>query len=141
MVDPDATVPSNCSADGAGLVSAVAGEPAHFTILKKDRSGQPRTRGVDHFYADVRGPGRWDCEIVDERDGSYSVTYVAKAAGSYQLDVGLAPMNGPIAGSPFSIVVAPGKPHAALATYVTECEPSRSSTISQSHRPGPRTSA
>ena len=60
MVDPDATVPSNCSADGAGLVSAIAGEPAHFTILKKDRSGQPRTRGVDHFYADVQGPGKWE---------------------------------------------------------------------------------
>ena len=50
----------------------------------------------------------------DERDGSYSVTYVAKAAGRYQLDVG-APMNGPIDGVAGDRRWPPGKPHAAAS--------------------------
>ena len=51
--------------------------------------------------------GIWDCKLKDKRDGSYSVTYTATVAGTYRLDVGLAPAFGPIAQSPFSIVVRP----------------------------------
>ena len=108
IVDSDVTRPENCHAEGLGLSSSEAGKAASFTIYKRDRHGQPRTRGVDHFYADVQGPGKWDCRIRDERDGSYVVTYTAKAAGTYRLDVGLAPNVGPIAQSPFTIVVKPG---------------------------------
>lgn len=152
VVDADQTRPEYCVAEGAGLTCAEAGDAATFVIHKRDRRGNPRTRGVDHFYADVQGPvshpsrmrvhahlnlrscslvlvhsvlcsapshpvfvilvlqGKWACTIKDRRDGSYSVAYTAKTAGIYRLDVGLAPNLGPIAHSPFSIVVLPSTP-------------------------------
>ena len=118
LVDPDQTRPEYCVAEGAGLTSAEAGKAATFTILKQDRHGNARTRGVDHFYADVQGPGKWDCRIKDERDGSFTVTYTAKTAGTYRLDVGLAPNAGPIASSPFTIVVRPSAPDPRTTTLV-----------------------
>lgn len=54
LVDADQTRPEYCVAEGAGLSAAEAGKPTTFTIYKQDRFGQPRTRGVDHFYADVQ---------------------------------------------------------------------------------------
>ena len=118
LVDADQTRPEYCVADGAGLSSAEAGKPTTFTIYKQDRFGNPRTRGVDHFYADVQGPGKWECRVKDERDGSYTVTYTAKVAGTYRLDVGLAPNVGPIAHSPFTIVVRPAPPDPRATTLV-----------------------
>lgn len=117
-VDSDQTRPENCVAEGAGLGAAEAGKATSFVIYKRDRHGAPRVRGVDHFYADVQGPGKWECKIRDERDGSYVVTYCARAAGTYRLDVGLAPNVGPIAGSPFTIVVRPGAPDPRTTTLV-----------------------
>jgi hypothetical protein len=117
-VDVDQTCPEYCIAEGAGLVSAEAGKPTSFTIYKRDRQGNPRMRGVDHFYADVQGPGKWECKIRDDRDGSYTVTYTAKAAGVYRLDVGLAPNAGPIAHSPFSITVRPAPADPRMTTLV-----------------------
>ena len=107
LVSPDATQPLQCSAEGAGLQGALAGQPASFMIYKKNRHGQPRLRGNDHFYADVKGPGRWDCQIKDNLDGSYTVTYVARASGAYTVAVGLAPNGGQIVGSPFEVPVRP----------------------------------
>ena len=63
VVDSDVTRPEDCVAEGSGLIGAEAGRASTFTILKRDRLGKPRTRGVDHFYADVQGPGKWECQI------------------------------------------------------------------------------
>lgn len=117
-VDSDQTRPENCHVEGSGLSGSEAGKAASFTIYKRDRHGHARTRGVDHFYADVQGPGKWECRIRDERDGSYVVTYTAKAAGTYRLDIGLAPNVGPIAHSPFTIVVKPAAPDPRTTTLV-----------------------
>ena len=117
-VDVDQTRPEFCIAEGAGLSHAEAGKAATFVIYKRDRNGHARTRGVDHFYADVQGPGKWDCKIKDQKDGSYAVTYTARAAGTYRLDVGLAPNAGPIAHSPFTIVVRSAAPDPRNTTLV-----------------------
>ena len=56
VVDVDQTTPEYCVAEGVGLTRAEAGKLASFTIYKRDHRGNPRTRGIDHFYADVQGP-------------------------------------------------------------------------------------
>ena len=79
-VDTDLTTPSYCIAKGEGLQNAIAGVQAGFIIYKRDRLGNPRTRGFDTFYANISGPGKWDMKMKDNKDGSYEVVYTVRVS-------------------------------------------------------------
>jgi filamin len=81
--------PSQSQAYGPGLNGAVGGEPAHFTIQARNKAGEKLTRGGDAFDVEVLGPDESpvDVKIVDNRDGTYGVTYHPEDPGKYKVDV------------------------------------------------------
>lgn len=78
-VQSNVTQPMNCVAEGPGLREAQAGMAATFTIFKRDPLGRVRTAGVDRFYADVSGPGKWDCRMKDNKVSVVRVVSVVRA--------------------------------------------------------------
>lgn len=81
----------NSHADGPGLNSGHVfdNEPAQFTIHAKDPKGNPLTQGGDDFKVDIHGPGHVAPKIVDNNDGTYTVTYDPTEPGDYKVDITL----------------------------------------------------
>jgi hypothetical protein len=97
---------SKSYAEGPGLIEAFDNEPAHFTIHAKDKNGNPRTDGGDPFEVKISGPEQVTPKVVDNNDGTYSVTYEAGKAGPYTIDVTLEGKH--IKDAPFHVNVKEG---------------------------------
>jgi len=81
----------NSYADGPGLTKGEVfdNEPAKFTIHAKDPKGNPLTQGGDDFKVDIHGPVPVHPHVVDNNDGTYTVTYDPTEAGDYKVDITL----------------------------------------------------
>jgi hypothetical protein len=111
-----AHVPS-CSASGPGLISAVAGEPAQFTVLTKSHLGRPigLTRmdelEVSVVVTSLCGTRREQCTSVIDRQGSapgqFAVTYTSLAVGNADISVRI--FGEHIPHSPFAVPIRPGR--------------------------------
>ena len=92
-------------ATGEGLISAVAGEEAMFTVLTNEIGLADKgllsvtVKGIQKMAA---------VTIKDNNDGTYAVTYVAPSPGAYI--VGIFYRNKSIKGSPFKINVESCEP-------------------------------
>lgn len=81
--------PFTSYAEGPGLEAGnKAGDPAKFTIYAKTPRGNPAPPG-DLFEVHVEAPdySLVPAEIVDNRDGTYGVTYTPTEPGNYHVDV------------------------------------------------------
>jgi len=111
FVEPGLATGNMTRAIGPGLTAAVAGEPADFTIITFDLGGQPVKTGGANFSISMT-MGNITVQngtYVDNQDGTYSCSYTAFVAGTYDLEINLDSGNpGPIIGSPFHPVVAAG---------------------------------
>jgi filamin len=96
-------------AEGPGLESPKDNEPAVFTIHSVDKDGKPRTDGGDDFKVDISGTEKLVPKIVDNDDGTYTVTYNPDKPGPYVVKVTLDDDN--IKDSPFKVNVAQGIDH------------------------------
>jgi filamin len=78
-------------AEGPGLVSLVDNEPGVFTIHAIDKNGQPRKDGGDDFNVDIQNPdgSHQKPHVVDNNDGTYTVTYDPENPGDYVVNVDL----------------------------------------------------
>lgn len=87
--------PSQCQAYGPGLQEAVGGEAAQFTIQARNNRGEDLARGGDPFDVEVLGPDETPVEVrvVDNKDGTYGVTYHPDEPGKYKVDVFLRGTN------------------------------------------------
>jgi filamin len=83
--------PHHTYAAGPGLTKGEVFDnaPAVFTIHAKDPKGNPLTRGGDEFKVDIKGPVHVEPTIVDNNDGTYTVTYEPTAVGDYNVDITL----------------------------------------------------
>lgn len=108
MIDPG-TVAANSIAYGPGLEPGnLDTEPAHFTIEARDKNGVRRNEGGDPFVVEVMGPtGPVPCDVVDNGDGTYAVTYNPEDAGRHDIAVTLE--GKPIKGSTFRVDINAGK--------------------------------
>jgi len=88
-------------AEGPGLLDAWDNEPAYFTIHAVDEDGNPREDGGDIFDVKISGPEEVTPKVVDNGDGTYSVTYEPKEPGNYTIGVTLEGKN--IKDSPFKV--------------------------------------
>ncbi|KAK9829596.1 hypothetical protein WJX72_006798 [[Myrmecia] bisecta] len=88
------TDPQACLVEGSGMMFAVVGIPARFEVLARDAGGNQREFGGDHFMAYLEPVGQTAADararkvkatIMDNWDGSYSVTYTVICAGRYAL--------------------------------------------------------
>jgi len=107
LIDPG-TVAANCIAYGPGLEpGCLDTEPAHFTIEARDKNGLRRKEGGDPFKVEINGPtGPVACDVVDNNDGTYAVTYHPQDAGRHDIAVTLE--GKPIKGSTFRVDIAAG---------------------------------
>jgi len=76
-------------ATGAGTQIASDAEPAALTIQAKNKYGNKVTKGGDPFKVNIKGPTPIEAKIVDNNDGTYSVSYQATQPGDLLLDATL----------------------------------------------------
>ncbi|KAK9904172.1 hypothetical protein WJX75_005923 [Coccomyxa subellipsoidea] len=114
-------------AKGPGLSRAHAGSPATFTILAKDELRNRRLCGGDVFAVHLTGPNSIEGSVMDNDDGTYTVTYTATLAGQYQLSITMD--DGDVADSPYPTRVLPGRPSARHCTVTGDGR--RSATVGQ----------
>jgi filamin len=91
---------------GPGVEGPVTqGEPAVFTIESRDRLNQPIKFGGDAYRVALKGPFREEeaPRVVDNHDGSYTVTYVPVDYGKHVVTVTLDNKN--VARSPYEVNV------------------------------------
>eukprot|EP01100_Stratorugosa_tubuloviscum_P003947 TRINITY_DN1968_c0_g1_i1.p1 TRINITY_DN1968_c0_g1~~TRINITY_DN1968_c0_g1_i1.p1 ORF type:complete len:741 (+),score=451.97 TRINITY_DN1968_c0_g1_i1:146-2368(+) len=97
----------NCYALGRGISDdLVDNEPANFVIHAVDKSGKPRTDGGDPFVVKIDGPIEVIPNVIDNNDGTYTVTYNPDVPGDYKIDVELE--GQPIKGAPYTAKVVAG---------------------------------
>jgi len=80
--------------------------PATFVIHARDPKGNPLTEGGDTFKVDIHGPVHVEPHVVDNNDGTYTVTYEPTEVGDYKIDVSLDGQH--IKDSPHSVNVREG---------------------------------
>eukprot|EP01126_Amoeba_proteus_P013660 TRINITY_DN1585_c0_g1_i4.p1 TRINITY_DN1585_c0_g1~~TRINITY_DN1585_c0_g1_i4.p1 ORF type:complete len:1109 (-),score=323.00 TRINITY_DN1585_c0_g1_i4:135-3389(-) len=112
LVEPGEPKYDKCWAEGPGIVSAVAGEPARFTVRTADAGGTPLSKGGATILAVLKDP-RGDCpvSVVDNGDGTYACEYTPKSAKPTTLSVKVSTEtngSGEIKGAPFKVNVTPG---------------------------------
>lgn len=97
-------------AEGEGITDGKVfdNKPAQFTIHAVDHEGNPRLDGGDPFVVQIGGPQEPNIphEIVDNHDGTYTVTYSPDKTGPIKVEVSLE--GAAIKDAPFSIGVLSG---------------------------------
>ncbi|CAG08216.1 unnamed protein product, partial [Tetraodon nigroviridis] len=99
---------SKCTIEGEDLRRCREGEPAHFLVVCRDSAGEPMTRGGDHVMVSVVHKGKENCKaettVVDNSDGTYSVSYTPDQEGAYSVWVCVRAQH--VQGSPFALTVS-----------------------------------
>ena len=89
---------------GSGLQMASVHSPAAFSIQAKDRTGCIIGHGGANFLVRLHGASCVvDAEVVDHKDGTYTVSYVVGSAGVHRIFITLDEEDA--CGGPFSLVV------------------------------------
>jgi len=110
--------PSQTDAYGPGLEGAIVGEITHFTIVAKNKKGDPVGQSGDRFDILIKGP--YDTEVktetLDNKDGTYTVNYKPIDVGSHTIII--AHENKSVARSPYIVPVEqnPNAPDALQCT-------------------------
>ncbi len=102
------TVASRCKVHGKGIATAIARQPATFTIEAVDAGGQRVIQGGDVFRVDVRGSSVVRARVTDHEDGTYTCKYVPSTSGAYTISVSLHGVA--TAGSPHQVSVLMPRP-------------------------------
>jgi filamin len=81
--------PNYCVAYGPGLEKGYTSEPATFTVEARNCKGERLKTGGHPIDVDISDPKGIEIpvRIVDNRDGTYSVTYDPKEPGIHTVDV------------------------------------------------------
>lgn len=107
---PSYTDPSASTASGEGLEKGVAGDDLVFTVTACDRFGNIRDSGNDEIKILVGGEEIDTMDIVDNLNGTYTVTYNVTQARSYIIEIFIKGGNDEyieIDKSPWTVVITP----------------------------------
>eukprot|EP01133_Synstelium_polycarpum_P013305 gene13305-15640_t len=90
---------------GDGITTGTPNVPSTFTIQAKDANGVNRVQGGDKFYAFIQGPPGIQIygKVVDNANGTYSVSYTPPVAGGYAVAVYLD--QSPLKNSPYTFFI------------------------------------
>lgn len=81
----------------------------YFTIESRDSQNKIRKNGGDKFQVLLHGPSLIQATIVDNYNGTYTVSYCPTVKGLYDVFVGVDGIQ--IIGSPFKIIISAGATH------------------------------
>jgi hypothetical protein len=102
--------PNQSYAEGEGIRELWDNKPTGFTIHAVDYDGNPRTDGGDPFVVKINSPNETIVpKVVDNGDGTYSVTYAAQKTGPVEIQVTLE--DQPIKDAPFHLECKSGTDH------------------------------
>jgi len=103
--------PNQCYAEGEGLREVFDNKPTGFTIHAVDYDGNARVDGGDPFVVKINSDSEGDVpvHVVDNHDGTYSVTYAPQKPGNLHIDVSLEDQN--IKDAPFTVECKAGTDH------------------------------
>jgi len=108
-VAPGSPSAATTEAYGPGTESADAGTPAIITVQTKDDYGNLLNTGgapISVTAVNQENGSELPVEVLDNRDGTYSLTYRPEVMGNYEINVALG--NQPIKDMPLSVYVNPG---------------------------------
>eukprot|EP00698_Gefionella_okellyi_P019273 TRINITY_DN5888_c0_g1_i1.p1 TRINITY_DN5888_c0_g1~~TRINITY_DN5888_c0_g1_i1.p1 ORF type:complete len:5059 (-),score=1335.09 TRINITY_DN5888_c0_g1_i1:98-15274(-) len=110
-VVPGAGNANSSRAEGLGLTRATVGVRSSFTVLVADKYGNRLNHGGELVAANVSGGSEAHADVVDNGDGTYTISYLPYFAGQYSVHVSLNQEH--VHGSPFVCEVATGALHPA----------------------------
>ena len=91
VTDAAKTDPQNVHFSGTGVTNGVQGKEAFFVMRMRDAFKNPRRQGGDQVEVSVINDARKietpATEIIDNKDGTYTVRYVAKASGKNRFQI------------------------------------------------------
>lgn len=90
VTDAAITDPHNLLFSGTGITNAVQGKESFFVLRMRDEFGNLRHQGGDDVKATLISDARKlesAAEVIDNKDGSYTVKYVAKASGKNRFEI------------------------------------------------------
>lgn len=87
VVAPGEINPLRSELHGPGLKTATAGSEASFTFTALDAFGNRLPKGKHRVAAQLVGPESVFCDIVDNDDGIYHITYTPSKKGHYRVIV------------------------------------------------------
>ena len=101
------TDPSQTKASGDGLTGSVVGRETKILVLTRDSTGKRCYDENDKVKVRIQSPlsEELETEFEDENDGRYTVTFIPKLAGQY--DVMISVNGQPLTDNPWSIQVTP----------------------------------
>ncbi|XP_070832370.1 E3 ubiquitin-protein ligase TRIM45 [Chaetodon trifascialis] len=98
---------SKCTIEGEGLQKGREGQRGHFTLFCRDSAGEQIAQGGEHVLVSIVHKEKKNCTVeaavVDNSDGSYSVSYTPKEPGAYSVWVCVKAQH--VKGSPFILNV------------------------------------
>jgi len=104
-------VAARCQA--TGLTDGEVGIPQEFKIESRNGRGGLTGVGGHNFTCDIDTPkGRLPCEIIDNKDGTYTGKFTPTTPGKHEFRINLD--GTPIGGSPYKTNVSPAKPDPKL---------------------------
>uniref|UniRef100_UPI0037E73B6A E3 ubiquitin-protein ligase TRIM45 n=1 Tax=Semicossyphus pulcher TaxID=241346 RepID=UPI0037E73B6A len=98
---------SKCTIEGEGLQKGREGQRGHFTLVCRDSAGEQLARGGENVLVSIVHKEKKNSTVVttvvDNSDGSYSVSYTPEEAGVYSVWVCVKAQH--VKGSPFTLTV------------------------------------
>ncbi|KAF3843486.1 hypothetical protein F7725_002335, partial [Dissostichus mawsoni] len=80
---------SKCTIEGEGLQRGTEGEQGLFVLVCRDSAGEQLARGGEHVLVSIVHKEKKNCTmestVVDNNDGSYSVSYTPEETGAYSV--------------------------------------------------------
>jgi hypothetical protein len=106
--EPQKLVPyaSNCEVERASLKGITDTTTAAFTIVAKDKFGNRLNTGGDEFEVNIEGPVPVSPNVIDNKNGTYSVQWQPPVSGDYKISVKYKGV--PISGCPFEVYCREG---------------------------------
>uniref|UniRef100_A0A6B2KZD0 Calponin-homology (CH) domain-containing protein n=1 Tax=Arcella intermedia TaxID=1963864 RepID=A0A6B2KZD0_9EUKA len=107
-VGPGMASAINTIATGEGLTQAVSGLESTFTVISYDKYGNKVSMGGSIIEGEITQQNlSYPLKVVDNEDGTYTVSYTPLKSGAFDLNVKIGDMS--IKGAPFTVSVNPGE--------------------------------
>ncbi|XP_070694521.1 E3 ubiquitin-protein ligase TRIM45 [Pempheris klunzingeri] len=107
VIKSKTVAPGRCTAEGEGLQCSMEGQQSSFTLVCRDSAGEQMAQGGEHVLVSIVHKEKKNCSVetavVDNSDGSYSVSYTPEEPGTFSVWVCVKAQH--VKGSPFVLTV------------------------------------
>jgi len=122
-------------AEGTGLSRGKVGHKSTFTIIAKDRNGEPCIAGGDLLSVKLHCPNGSPitADVEDNNDGTYTASFTPVSKGDHQITVHA--RGKPIQGNPFDLKVTSGIDCSNIGPLLLNFTPDSTKTSDEYYEP------